>query len=141
MTTAPIKPDATVGAVSEDPLYPIHPDLVELAQARQELAIWQERVENCMSNNPDKHRLNLTQAKIKVIVLVEKLKAKGLIPYTEQDLLEIELDRLFPNAKEKAVVQYQGQSYIRRITVLQRTRSRKNVVAWNTSWELFEKPF
>jgi len=63
------------------------------------------------------------------------LKESGALPKTEHEKLESELDRLFPNARSKEIVEHEGRRYQRRFTPLERSRSRKSVTAWGKSWD------
>jgi hypothetical protein len=52
----------------------------------------------------------------------------------EQERIEAELDRLYPNAESKLIVEYRGERWQRRYYPLSTSRSGKTVHAWGGSW-------
>jgi len=48
----------------------------------------------------------------------------------------MELDKLYPNAKSKTKIEYNGKKYILRYYPLEVSRSGKTVQEWGHSWEL-----
>jgi hypothetical protein len=67
------------------------------------------------------------------------LKDGGIFELTEMERLEKELDRAFPNAQSKEVIEYNGKKYRRRFWPLEKSRSRKTVTEWGKSWEPVEE--
>ena len=61
------------------------------------------------------------------------LLTKGAIPLTGNEIIEKELDRLFPDAESKEIVEHQGVRYQRRFSPAERSR-RGNVTRWDKSW-------
>lgn len=109
--------------------------LEDLEAARQELAIWSDRFDNYSGNNPDKFQSDIKAARRKVRDLEDALKATGAIRLTEHEILEAELDRLFPGAKSKAIVSHEGRKYQRRFWPLEKSNSRKTVKEWGKGWQ------
>lgn len=107
----------------------------DLTRACEELARWQEKSANDSSNNPDKHRGAIKSARRMVEIITLDLKIRGLIPPTEQEKLEAELDRAFPKAKSKDVVELNGKRYQLRFMPAEKSRSRKTVMSWHRWWE------
>jgi hypothetical protein len=109
--------------------------LEDLAQARQNLARLQEKWSNDTSNNPNKYRSDLQIARAQVEMIEQELKAEGIIPLTEKEKLELELDQRFPHARSKEIVEYDGRRYRRRFYPRERSRSRKTITLWGKYWE------
>jgi hypothetical protein len=63
------------------------------------------------------------------------LKDLGVLELTDKEKLEKELDRAFPDAQSKEVVEYNGKKYMRRFFPIEKSRSRKTVKEWGKSWE------
>lgn len=112
--------------------------LEELEEARRELARWNERFDNYSGNNPNKYQSDISAARQRVRNLEDDLKAAGTLPRSAQEQLETELDRAFPDARSKQVVEYQGRKYLRRFWPLERSNSGKTVIQWGKGWELVE---
>ncbi len=112
--------------------------LEELKEARRDLARWNERFDNYSGNNPNKYQADIRTARQRVRDLEDDLKAAGALPRSSQEQLESELDRAFPNAKSKEVVEYCGRKYLRRFWPLERTNSGKTVTQWGKGWELVD---
>lgn len=112
--------------------------LEDLEGARRDLARWNERFDNYSGNNPNKYQSDIRAARQRVRDLEDDLKAAGALPRSAQEQLESELDRVFPNAKSKPVVEYQGRKYLRRFWPLERSNSHKTVTRWGKGWELMK---
>ena len=54
--------------------------------------------------------------------------------------IEAELDRLYPNAQNKRVVEYQRNRYIRRYWPIETSNSGKTVYLWHASWQRTDQP-
>lgn len=108
----------------------------DLEEARRELTRWNERFDNYSGNNPNKYQADIRAARQRVRDLEADLKAAGALPRSDQEQLEAELDRAFPAAKSKEVVEYEGQKYMRRFWPLERSSSGRTVTQWGKGWEL-----
>lgn len=109
--------------------------LDEYKDAMSEFSQWSNRWDNYSGNNPDKYQSNLRTAREKVRRIESYLKNTGLLPLTEQEALERQLDVAFPNAKSKEIVEFEGKKYIRCFFPLEKSRSRITVTAWGKAWE------
>ncbi|WP_223565114.1 hypothetical protein [Agrobacterium tumefaciens] len=109
--------------------------LEELEAARRDLADWMERFDNYSGNNPNKYQSDIKAARRRVRQLEENLKASGDLALSPQEELVAKLDRAFPSAKSKEVVEYEGQKFQRRFWPLERSNSGKSVTEWGKSWE------
>lgn len=109
--------------------------LEELEAARRHLADWLDRFDNYSGNNPDKYRSDINAARRRVRQLEDGLKARGDLPLSPQEELAETLDRAFPSAKSKEVVEYEGRKFQRRFWPLQRSNSGKSVTEWGKGWE------
>jgi hypothetical protein len=58
----------------------------------------------------------------------------------ERERLQAELDRLFPNAESKRVVDHKGERYTRRYVPLATSNSGKTVKTWHGFWERIAPP-
>lgn len=110
--------------------------LEDLEAARAELAAWEKRWEDYSGNNPDKYRSDIRSAQAKVSAIEAELKASGvLVPKTPEEQLHADLDAMFPNAKSREVVEFEGKRYRRRFIPMQRSNSGKTVKEWGKTWE------
>lgn len=115
-----------------------HYTLQDLELAKADLAGWLTRFADYTGNNPDKYQADIKSAREKVRVIEAALKEDGTIQMSAHEKLEQTLDRLFPDANSKEIVEYEGQKYQRRYTPIERSRSRKSVTVWGKSWERLE---
>lgn len=109
--------------------------IADLDAARADLAKLQAAWENYDGGNPDKYQSRLKSAQSLVVIIESSLKSQGVIPYTPQELLERELDKMFPDAKSKDIVEYEGKRYQRWYRPLHRSNSGKTVKVWDRGWE------
>ncbi|OKP25456.1 hypothetical protein [Serratia liquefaciens] len=104
--------------------------------AQDELARITERWDNYSGNNPNKYHSLLSEARFKVRVIEGSLKSQGVIPLSDKETLEKELDKNFPNARSKQVVEFEGKKYRKRFFPLEKSRSGKTVNEWGSCWEI-----
>ncbi len=109
-------------------------NLDDLAAAKAESQRWGDAFADDRSNNPNKYEAQRRDAGAKVRKIEESLKRQGLIAKSEKDILNEELDHLFPNAKSKTIVTHNGHKYQVRYFPLVTSRSRKTVLEWGHSW-------
>lgn len=109
--------------------------LEDLERAEADLASLQERDSMDTSGNPDKYHTRINSARSEVREIERALKAAGLIPHTEQELLEQRLDAAFPKAASREEVEFEGDSYCLRFRPLSKSRSGKTVTAWHRYWQ------
>ena len=105
---------------------------LELAQI--EMDQWNERWDNYSGNNPNKYQSNIKIAARKVRTIAAYLKKTGAISSTEQEILEQNLDKVFPNAKSREIVEYESRKYQRRFWPIEKSRSGKTVTQWGKGW-------
>jgi len=67
-------------------------------------------------------------------MIERELKNAGIIEMTDQEKLNIELDKLYPNARSTTIVEHNGQKYQIRYFPLEKSRSRKTVKEWGHEW-------
>lgn len=108
--------------------------LDDLEAAKNELNRWNDAFANDRSNNPNKYEAQRRDAGIKVRQIENDLKNQGILQKSENELLNEQLDRLYPNVKSKTIVSYNGKAYQVRYFPLVRSRSRKNVKEWGHEW-------
>jgi hypothetical protein len=112
--------------------------LEDLEHAEQVLGDWQKRFGDSNSNNPNKFRGQINAAVSMVEMIEADLKRTGLIPQTAQEVLENALDKLFPRARSREIVEFEGKMYQRIFTPLRFSRSRKTVTKWGKNWKLID---
>ncbi len=112
--------------------------LEDLEQARAELRVHSDRFANYSGNNPNKYRSDTDMAGMKVEMIEASLKASGVLPKSEQELLEERIDAAFPKARSKDIVEFEGQKYQLRYWPKHKSRSGK-VKEWAHGWELLAK--
>lgn len=113
--------------------------LEDYKKAKAKLARWNDAWDNYTGNNPDKYQADIKAAAQKAREIEQYLKDVGVLELTEKEKLEKELDQIFPNAKSKEIVEYNGKKYRRRFFPLEKSRSRKTVTEWGKSWESAEE--
>ncbi|WP_160330878.1 hypothetical protein [Xanthomonas massiliensis] len=105
----------------------------DLEKAKTEREAIEARWDNYSGNNPNKFHSDRNAAKAKVDLIEAHLKCSGDIPLSEHEIVERELDHLFPEARSKEVVEHKGVRYQRRFTPAEHSRS-GNVTRWHKSW-------
>ncbi len=108
--------------------------LDDLAAAKAQLEKWNDAFADDRSNNPNKYEAQRRDAAIKVRRVEESLKHQGLVEKSESDMLNEELDRLYPNAKSRTIVTHNCKQYQVRYFPLVESRSRKTVKEWGHNW-------
>jgi hypothetical protein len=108
--------------------------LDDLAVAIKSLRDWQDKFDRYTGNNPDKYQSDIKAARRLVRLIENSLKSNGHLALSEHEAREKELDRVFPNAKSKEVVEYKGQKFQRKFWPLEKSNSGKNVKEWGRSW-------
>ncbi len=106
----------------------------DLEKANAELALWEKRWDNYSGNNPNKYQSDIRLCRGRVRMISDYLKRSGELEMSLQEKLNAELDRAFPNAQSKEIVEYQGEKYQRRFYPLEKSRSRKSVTVWGKEW-------
>jgi hypothetical protein len=107
----------------------------DLDAAVRELRKWESAFENYDGNNPDKYRSQISAALVKVRNITESLKRAGVIELTAQEKLDAALDKTFPNARHKQVVELERKRYKSLYFPAEKSRSGKSVKAWDHFWE------
>ncbi|WP_422376667.1 hypothetical protein [Roseibium sp.] len=110
--------------------------LDDLAEARAELEKWRGAFERYDGNNPGKYQTDIKNAREKVDRITASLKASGVLERTEHEKLEARIDAVFPNARSKEVVSFEGRQYMRKFWPEEKSRSGKTVTRWGKGWEL-----
>ncbi|MGT2594030.1 hypothetical protein ACVQ79_16480 [Vibrio cholerae] len=108
--------------------------LEDLDKAIEVKQHWDDKFFNDSSNNPNKYQAQRRDAEICVQQIRSYLKSVGIIEKTEDERLNEQLDTLYPNAKSKTIVEYQGSQYQVRYFPVVKSRSRKTVKEWGHSW-------
>lgn len=106
----------------------------DLKKAVEEWQRWEDKFANSSSNNPNKFRGQINSARAKADMIERELKVAGILKVSEEERLNKELDRLYPNARSKTIITYQEKKYQIRYFPLRRSRSRKTVTEWGHSW-------
>lgn len=106
----------------------------DLNKAQEELNDLNRRWENYSGNNPDKYQSDIKIARSNVRSIMNYLKSTGVLEMTPHETLNTELNRAFPNARSKEIVEYNGQKYQRQFFPLEKSRSRKTVTVWGKDW-------
>ena len=106
----------------------------DLQAAKAELERLQDRDSMDTSGNPEKYHTRLQAARRRVDEIEKALKSAGAIPKTEHEEMEGKLDKAFPAAKSREVVEFEGTRFQRRFRPLTKSRSRKTVTSWEGYW-------
>lgn len=91
------------------------------------------------SNNPDENRSRIAELAKKIRDLEKELKIKGELPVSESEKISFQLDKLYPNARSKTVVEFEGKKYEIRYFPIDTSRSGKTVKEWGHEWKLKDK--
>ncbi|WP_145974309.1 hypothetical protein [Stenotrophomonas pictorum] len=75
------------------------------AQDVQDLASLREKWENYSGNNPSKFRADIETAKATLARVERALKDTGVLSRTTQEELDAALDKAYPNAHTRQIVQ------------------------------------
>jgi len=113
--------------------------LEDYEKAQAEVRRWTDAFDRYSGNNPDKCQSEIKHARTKLREIEEDLKSSGLLVMNEKEELEAELDKRFPNAKSKEVVEFKGKNYQRKYFPLEKSRSGKNVTEWGKAWVEIQK--
>lgn len=112
--------------------------LAMLEQAERQLA----EGDSGRHSNPGRTRRWNEAAMERVATIRAGLIAQGDLPKPqksaetiEREKIEAELDRLYPNAESRRIVEYQGKRYMRRYSPLERSNSGKSVKLWHAYWQ------
>lgn len=104
------------------------------AKAVQDLARLHEKWENYSGNNPNKVLADIETAKGTLARVERALKDTGVLPRTAQEVRDAALDKAYPNALSRQIVQWEGQHFQKRYTPVATSLSGKTVRAWKSSW-------
>ncbi|WP_080412263.1 hypothetical protein [Burkholderia ubonensis] len=105
----------------------------DLETARAALANAERLLDNYDGNNPNKHRTAVAAAREHAYRVELSLKRARLIPLTPHDELELALDEMYPSARSRTVVEYEGKRYVKIYRPGARTLS-GGVRFWIESW-------
>jgi hypothetical protein len=106
--------------------------LADYERAKADLAAAEERWDRYTGNNANK---GLKERDAARRYLRDDLKRRGLLPMSDAERLQADLDRLHPNARSRKIVEYNGVRYQRRYRPAQVSNSGKTVKQWEGWWE------
>ena len=106
---------------------------IQLAEAKANLESKLDRLDRYDGNNPNKYQSDIRLARSAYDSLERQCKFGKLMPYTEQELLDQRLDAVFPNAKSKQIVEFDGAKYKRTFSP-NFSNSGKTVTSWDKEW-------
>ncbi len=109
----------------------------DLEKAKQDL----ERANEIgmSGNNPNAGRARQQAARARLKTVEQTLKQSGKVEKTPEEKLTEELDQLYPNAKSKTVIEYQGKKFQIRYFPLESSRTGKTVFEWGHQWVPFSE--
>jgi hypothetical protein len=109
--------------------------LDDLKKAQEKLRMASDRAASSSSNNINFGQSDIHSAQDTVEIIIADLKRTGLLPKTAKEVLEDELDKEFPNARSKQIVEYKDRRYQLRFAPARMSRSRQTVKKWLRWWE------
>lgn len=109
-------------------------------KAKAALKKLNDRFDRYDGNNPNKYQADLKMARSRLRTIEAYLKEVGIIAITDKERIEKVLNKAFPNAKSKEVVEFEGKCYQLRFFPLEMSRSRKTVTEWGKSWVEVREP-
>jgi hypothetical protein len=89
-------------------------------------------------NNPGAERRKNIEHGRRLREIEEYLKAQGVLEKTKEEKVIEELDKLYPNAKSKTIVEYGGKRYQIKYSPVEKSRSGKTVKEWDHAWQPVE---
>lgn len=111
-----------------------NPTLKDLEATKAELDHLIERDGLDTSGNLDKYHSRISAKREEIHALTIRLKASGVIPYSDEERLWLQLDRLHPNAANGVTVNHEGKRYVKVLTPRSKSRSGRTVYTWNARW-------
>lgn len=109
--------------------------LEDYSVAKAALESLSTKWENYSGNNPNKYRAEIEAAKAKLYAVETDLKARGLIARTPAEELDVLLNAAFPNARSRAVVEWQGKKFKCLFSPISKSVSGNTVNVWKKHWE------
>ncbi|WP_417794571.1 hypothetical protein [Terasakiella pusilla] len=106
----------------------------DLQAAKAELERLQERDSTDTSGNPEKYHTRIAAARRQVYEIEKALKSADALPRTEHEEIEFKLDKAFPTARSREIVELEGILFQRRFRPLTKSRSGKTVTTWDAYW-------
>lgn len=89
---------------------------------------------NYSGNNPNKGYADRHAAHMRALEIEEELKRCGVIPYTEQEQPTRELNRLYPDAASRSIVEHEGCFFQIRYTPNGHSLSGRVKGGYSSSW-------
>lgn len=89
-------------------------------------------------NNPGAEKRKYAAHLRRLRTIENYLKARGILELSEEEKNNAELDKLYPNAKSKTIVEYKGKKYQIKYFPLEKSSSGKTVYEWGHEWQLVE---
>lgn len=105
---------------------------IDLDLAREEL---RRKTEQFHNDDGTTSGLDIRLASKKVKMLEDDLKKRVIVLGVDKETLHAELDRLFPEAKSKEIVEHEGRRYQRRFYPLTRSIPAVRYSKWVGTWE------
>jgi len=103
----------------------------DLQAAKADLERLTERDSMDTSGNPEKYHTRIAAARRWVYEIEKALKSAGALPRTEHEEMEFKLDKAFPAARSREIVEFEGMRFQRRFRPLTKSRSDKTVSTWD----------
>ncbi|MBB5876168.1 MULTISPECIES: hypothetical protein [Xanthomonas] len=105
------------------------------AKAKEALELLRSKRSAYSGNNPNKFRADIETAKARLSDIESTLKEAGILQRTPTEQRDSLLDKAFPEARSKEVVEWQGKRFKKIYTPAGKSLSGKTVLKWNTHWE------
>lgn len=106
----------------------------DLQVAKADMERLEERDSMDTSGNPEKYHTRIAAARRRVYEVEKALKSAGAIPMSEHKEMEFKLDKIFPAARSREIVEFKGMRFQRRFRPLTKSRSGKTVTTWDAYW-------
>lgn len=109
--------------------------LDDLAIAQQKFDYWADLwSKEYLENKPNIYDAEAKKASEHLREVEEYLKLNGIIPFTDDKLAQNPLNELYPSAKSREIVTYNGTRYQKRFFPKKRSESGKTVKEWYSTW-------
>ncbi len=116
--------------------------LKDLEIAQQNFDYWADLwSKEYLENKPNRYDIEAKMASEHLREVEEYLKLHGTIPFTDDELAQEPLNELYPLAKSREIVIYNGTRYQKRFYPKKRSISGKTVKEWSSTWVNLDNTF
>jgi len=113
--------------------------IADLEKAKKTYDYYLKLMGDYDGGNLHKYHAEVSRSGVKVTEIERSLKAAGILEMTEQERLDARLDKLYPYATSRRIIEYNGKKYQLRYYPLSASRSGKTVLEWGHEWRRLDE--